>query len=331
MKAPFFRNPPVRTYQSYAYALGAILPLGENVEGLLYNWFISLTCVSNLKSGRRPIILPPFLSPDVMSANGLGPQLSFVANTPAELAAAIAISINRGFFVRLGVDEYYIPERSSYRIRHRIHDVLVSDVSSDGKNFELIGYCSDRRYRPSRCAIDDLSKGYFGGADQIGRNAFLAYKAELSRPIVIDFCTIKRELLDFIDCRGCPPMGGELAQTDNSSILHGLAVFDACEEYLRRLSGAEWLDRRIFSLLGEHSLLMLRRTLRVEEMLGRMIDKAPSERARNITERLKLLSLLPEHRRSSEVFGEMARLVRGAKLESRQAAEILGMAIDSRI
>jgi hypothetical protein len=328
MRPPFVPNPPIKTYQSNAFALGAFLALGEGASGILDNNFIMLGCVSNLKNAPRPILFLPFLSPETFSACGLGSLLSFKANSRMELSKAITSSLQRGFLVRLGVDEYHIPDRWPYGNKHRIHDVLVTSAASDAASFELIGYCVDRRYRPSACSLDDLSNGYFAAVEKTGKRGFLAFKAELHRPVAVDLAVIKRQLECLLQSRDPAPTVGQSAQKSGEPILHGLAVFDACEQYVRSLTPNEWLDRRVFSLVAEHSEMMLRRMLRVENLLGVKIDKTPAERATHIAGRLKLLSLLPEQRRSEALFAAMAKFFWELKPESRNTAEILWRVID---
>src|SRR4051812_19213239 len=101
MRPPFLSNPPIKTYQSNAYVLGAFLALGEGTSAILDNNFIMLGCVSNLKSAPRPIMFLPFIGPETFSVCGLGSLLSFKANSRMELSRAIASSLQRGFLVRL--------------------------------------------------------------------------------------------------------------------------------------------------------------------------------------------------------------------------------------
>jgi len=320
---PFLSNPPIKSYQSNAYALGAFLALGDGASAILDNSFVTWGSVSDLKNSRRPIVFLPFISPETFSACGLGSLLSFRANSWMELSKAIASSLQRDFLVRLGVDEYYIPDRRPYRNKHQIHDVLVTSIAQDGTRVELMGYCADRRYRASACSISELSEGYFAAVGKTGKTGFLAFKAELRNPMMIDLVAIKHQLEWFLESRNPTPTPGQTVAEPGESILHGLKVFDACERYVNNLKPNEWLDRRVFSLAAEHSEMMQRRTVRVESLLGVNIDKMPAERAIHIAGRLKLLSLLPEQRRSTASFAEMAKLFGELKTESRTAAETL--------
>jgi hypothetical protein len=326
MRPPFLPDPPIKTYQSNAYALGAFLALGEGTSAILDNNFITWGCVSDLKKAPRPILFLPFISPETFATSRLGSLLSFRAFTRAELSKAIVSSLQCGFLVRLGVDEYHIPDRRSYRNKHRVHDVLVTAATPSAESFELMGYCADRRYRPSTCSLEDLSTGYFSAAEKAGKQGFLAFRAELPRPITVDLAAIRRQLEFFLESRDSARNGAPTAKT-GEPILHGLAVFDACVRYVRSLTPTEWLDRRVFSLMAEHSGMMLRRTFTVESLLEMPIAKTSAERAVHTAGRLKLLSLLPEPRRNEASFAEMAALFGRLKEESRNAAETLWQAI----
>jgi hypothetical protein len=330
MRPPFVVNPPIKTYQSNAYALGGVLALGNIASGVLDNYFICWECLPNLKDGLRPIMFLPFVSPSTFSACGFGPQLSFKPSHRDELLLSITGSLKRGFLVRLLVDEYYIPDRRSYNNRHYVHDVLITSVVPGADSFELMGYCADRRYRASTCSLAEVSEGYFGAKKIVEKSkemGFVAFKAQLDRPISLQPGEIKRQLGCFLDSRDPHPRAEQRgAQLEER--LYGLAVFTACETYVSGFSRGDWWDRRIFSLVAEHSQLMLRRTIKMERLLGVAIDKRAADEAVHLAGRLKLLSLLPEHRHSGLIFAEMGRLLRLLKEESEKAANALRLAID---
>lgn len=245
-----------------------------------------------------------------------------------ELSTAVTTSLQRGFLVRLAVDEYYIPDRRAYRNLHRIHDVLITASSHDGTAFELMGYCADRRYRGSACSLEELSQGYFGAVGKYGPAGFLAFRAEMQRPVVANPRFIKLQLECFLESKSPPQPTPGAATGTNDSLLYGLRVFDVCVEYTKGLRATEWLDRRVFSLAAEHSETMLRRTRRLGSALQVQIDEVPAERATQISSRLKMLSLLPDKRRSEAFLAEMEKLFRDLKHESQKAAETLWQALN---
>lgn len=331
MKCRFVLNPPVKTYQSNAYVLGAVLALGPAANGILDNNFLSWECFPNLKDSFRPIMFLPFFSPSNFSACRLGLQLSFKPNDQIELYTAISSSLEQGFLVRLLVDEYYIPDRWAYGKRHWVHDVLITDATSGIGPFEMIGYCSDDRYRVSACSPTELSEGYFSAIEAVEKTkevGFVAFKAQLQQPILIEPKEIKRQLGCFLKSKDPHPRVQERSLNREPKILYGLDIYEAYEMYVRNLAENDSLDRRIFSIVTEHSQMMLRRTMGLESLFGIVIEKNSMRQATQLASRLQLLSLLPKHRRSNAIYAEMGRLCRELKDESRKAGEILWMGID---
>ena len=291
------------------------MTLGEPANSVLDNYFINWMAPRGLSQyGPWPIRFSPLLTPHNFVSHNLGHQLHFTARSSTELAGAIGSSLKQGFLVRLIVDEYHIPDRRAYHNQHKLHDVLVTGASSDLQSFELAGYCADRRYRKSLSSIIDLSNAYFGGSKQTGAAGFVAFKAAISNPISTDLQEIKRQLTCFLECRkSADSREGPLPWRD---ISYGLAVFDACEEYVRNVTPSTWLDQRIFSIMAEHSQMMHRRGVRLEPLLKAKFDPTASDQAKSLSARLKLLSLIPKNRRSEAQFVEMGKIIRQLKEKS---------------
>lgn len=327
-RPPFIHNPPIKTYQSDAYALGALLALGDRALGVLDNSFINWVSSSELDRGPWPIRFIPRLSPATFASSNLGHQLTFRARNAGELVSAVLSSVEAGFLVRLIVDEFCIPDRWAFQIRTRVHDVLVIGAAKYAKHFELMGYCADGRYRQSDCPIENVIQGYFRAVPTVGDHGFIAFKGVLERPVLPVLSAIKYKLECFLQSRtSCNGENDGFLDGSGSPVFkharYGLAVFDTCAGYMQKLTSLQYWDLRIFSVLYEHTKLMQVRLKRLEDGFHITVDKGAFARANQLATHLKWLSLIPSGRRNEDLRKAMVDIIMKLKAESQTSCESL--------
>lgn len=327
MNTTFCTEPPVRTYQYNAYALGAISAWGSRTSSVVLNNFIYIESPSELKPGGHPVYFLPFIGPMTFSKLGFGPQLHFSTRSVDEFKSAIVSSIRNGYFVRVLVDEFYIPERWAYNKVHKIHDILVIAVAENLKSATIIGYCDDARYRPSSCPLDVMATAYQAVVERAGQNGFIAFKAvpsdEHSR---IELPRIKYQLALFLASRPIEESVTSGVRTQASGKICGLSVFDIIPSYLSDLGCSGRIDQRLFSLLSEHAQLMSLRGKHIFHLLG-LAEPEVFSAAVVEAKRLKFLALVPPRSRNAEIINRMIELGRNLQASTAAAAESLYSAI----
>lgn len=284
----FERNPPLKSYQYMAYALGAILPFKESGEFALLNNYIQLE--SSGPVNKSPAIrFAPFIGPTTFLERGLGPQYSLSPRNKDDFIEALNNTLLNGFLARLLVDEYYIPERSATGLRHNFHDVLVIDVSLNMESCTIIGYCDDRRYRASLCGTDILYRAFYP-QKYLGPETFVAYAFAPTKPLSLNKQLIIESLKAYVEST---PTNKTHVRGDPYEPVYGLSIFKIVTEYLRQLEPSKtFLDRRLFSILADHARMMKSRSdyFRVG---GKGAEDEIFHAAVLVADRLKLLSLLP--------------------------------------
>ena len=300
-----------------AYAMGAVLPDRERATSVLCNNYIQLETAESPTCKAHLVRLVPIISPSTFSKCKLGPQQKFLPANASDLLHAIVISLRKHFYVRLLVDEFFIPDRWRYGKQHGVHDVLVIGADPSQRMLTLIGYCSDGRYKTSSCGFQELCTAFFA-LPQKKLDSFIAFRYSAEHVPALNPAHIASSLAGFLECKsdGFDQLYPSIAPTClKSSRRYGLNCFDFVQEYLRSLPSAPtYIDRRPFSLIYEHAMLMEHRSTVLfspkncsqehQEMKGFLRS------ATTIASRLKLMSLVSDRRASIEHITFMQKLCR---------------------
>jgi hypothetical protein len=333
-KRPFELDPPIKTYQYTAYALGAALPVGKEAGSILDNNYIQLESARSYLPQHHLLRFAPYIGPTTFAENGLGVQSALVPRTRRDLISALVRSISHGFFVRLLVDEYFVPERWSHLTTHRMHDILVTGIDLAKKDVTIVGYCRDRRYRESHCSVRELCAAYFSVPHHPGVDRFIAFKFQPRTAIKLNLGLIQESLVNFIEAKPSPrtklPDPSDGAPGGGA---YGLAAFDYVSGYIEIQARNSRMDRRPFSTLLDHALLMQRRAQRVSGHIGdpdRFSREAPLFSENCYTaKKLKLLSMVSIDSFKTERVKLMLDLCRRLKGLSAECAECVQAMVPS--
>jgi hypothetical protein len=262
----FDTNPPIRTFQYSSYALGAALALPTEGRALINNYFIQLECPKKLGHRGHLLRFYPLISPLTYSVLGLGPQVIVSPSDGTRFIDALTSLLKGGFFVRLLVDEYYIPHRRAHGKEHRLHDIVVLDFEYKEDGASIIGYCADGRYRVSRCSASDLAKGFFSKSTPRSKVPhFVGYMFRPRRELRTDPELIRNQLAGLIS--GIPPIPHPPYHVQPASMgaHYGCHAYEFVVAYLEGLSpGTDSVDTSPFSLLLDHATAMRMRVASLE-------------------------------------------------------------------
>ncbi|MEC0094200.1 hypothetical protein [Paenibacillus macquariensis] len=155
-------NPPIRGYQFFAYQLSVICT-SPDFSHWLNSHFIQLFC-----NPLEPVV--QFYEPYIRYETNPWFKFERLSNetiNELELDLNIIIKsyIDRGFYILSIVDEYYIPNRTSYQKFSNIHDLLIYGYNQKEKTYVTIGYDDSSNYRTQRVRFENFERSLFSNSD----------------------------------------------------------------------------------------------------------------------------------------------------------------------
>lgn len=186
--------------------------------------------------------------------------------------------IDLGYYVYfLGVDDYYIKNKSLYKQRHLYHDGLICGYDKSNRKYCIYSNDSNWVYRkfwtPQICFTN-------GCKSSIKCNRTVDIFAIKAKTENVDFSLYRvyENLIRYLDS------DIEKYPFDRDGVVFGIVVHTYISEYIMKLFRGEILykfaDWRILRLIWEHKKVMLERIAKVEQLLG--LDNALSEQYKTI-------------------------------------------------
>jgi hypothetical protein len=347
-RADFSTKPIVLTYPYNAYSLGVVMPIPALARRVICENFIQIVSSTEWITRSQAMYFSPLLTLESLAEAGMGVSSVFSPASGGELMQALIAAIRQGYVVRLRIDEYHLPDRKAYHQRRRPHECLVVAIDRNGSAVELVGYCSDGRYRSSTCPASTICKAHFAIPNTPGRTRFLAFKANPEIPKEPRIDQIRTRLDSFLAGRlsgtqvilqdkVLPPPGQThtvwfKSKTAEGKYAIGLKCYEMVEEYLS--ANAEipvQIDRIIFSLLAEHAITMRVRAESLLEgyagidgaMVARLLQEVCSLAGKN-----KLLSLIDGRSKDISLRQSMAKNCAKARGLMEQSVVFLLRTID---
>lgn len=156
-------------------------------------------------------------------------------------------AIDRGFYIYLNLDEFYVPNRLAYKNCNYSHDNLIYGYSEENCNFKIFGFTNKRKQQSTEIAFSDLLKGY-KNLDQIDNNCFQIY---FFKP---EECTYNFSLQVVIDALENYLKGVDLAKYNSNIkkpelLVYGIDCYKILKEYYL---STKKMDSRISYKLLEH-------------------------------------------------------------------------------
>ncbi len=265
--------PPIIGYTIHAYPLSVIFNYNETLPWFLSNYiqlvcdtrckgiFFDFSVLSCILEGNKWIdsVYPgnPWIKRNSI-------QFYLLRDYNIEINDFIINSINNNNYVVLHLDEYYIPDTRSYKIRTFYHENLVYGYDLKAKTYNVLGYNGKGIFGNMRIGFDTFEKGFNSNLSSWpnGQIKLISYNEEYSYEL--DLVLIRDQLTDFLNSQ----------HTDNNyrtfrnpsqNCVYGLAVYDGLIEYFSLLSERKvYYDIRPLHILWEHKKCML---LRMEYLL----------------------------------------------------------------
>ncbi len=262
-------NPEIRTYQYNAY-LEAILYNHHDYKEWLYSNYIQVVYLPEEQCN----VSLDYEAPTIYGGCSLIEYQDFaIKDNKSLFLESINDNLQKGKYIYLFLDEYYVPERSSFGKYHFVHDILIYGVDKQSKTYLVIGYNSEFEFVKSQIDFEACYQGFVNNEDHIyikavalKRDTF-TMKEEVLKIMLEDYLYGRnsKEHLDlYIDMSTyCPPFFDCRKQLSSS---FGVKVYD---QYIKDIiECAEQnleIDYRISYLLYEHHKLMRNRVLYLQD------------------------------------------------------------------
>jgi hypothetical protein len=175
--------------------------------------------------------------------------------------------INKGYYVVIYVDEYYLPVKSVYQKEHYVHNSIIYGYDNTTETFLGIGFNAELlftyltfKYNDLEIAFEKGKSYYHISAPWCENNAIELLKLK-DYPVEypFDMQRFLTQLGDYLASVGDNSVIFTYMMSQNR-IIHGIDVYDQVVECLNKLlEGTVAIDYRAIHLLVEHKKIMLNR------------------------------------------------------------------------
>nr|WP_302596542.1 hypothetical protein [uncultured Cellulosilyticum sp.] len=167
-------------------------------------------------------------------------------------------SINDGYYIYIGVDEYYIPSYDSFNKQHSVHDMLVYGYDLSKEKFYIADFFKERKYNFALCDFKEMEKAHVQTDQSDSFNGVMLIKPK-DYTYNYSFCiyTVKKLIKDYIECKNSNlrtiMLNTNSVYKDEYLYAYGLEVYKVLKTSLYTLTIK---DIRPFYVLYEHKKIM---------------------------------------------------------------------------
>ena len=164
--------------------------------------------------------------------------------------------LNEGYYLALKLNNYYLPERRSYKVKHYDHFEMIIGYDSFRRKYLLGGYNGD--FVLSRVAKNDLFSS-FRNSEKDQMHGVLKYFKLKQNSCVYEFQNSRKKLLFYRTgnlsyLRNCEIGNEKFEYTD----ILGMNIYSRLKELILNDPNL-CKDRLVFYIFWEHKFLMMRR------------------------------------------------------------------------
>lgn len=285
-KLLFNLDPPIRSYQHHAFALGILLKSSIEYNWLYNNYIqVSYSKSQGLSSfnfymdfvTHQPVFNREYLSDELIEKNNID-IIDYICKALTEEKHVLAC-----------VNEFYIPNRLPYQKVDNIHDVLIWGYDDTNKIFDIAGFDDKSNYSVSQVSFLEL---------------------KLSKPIYIELLSVNTNYQFNLNLRAIIlQLRQYLNEVDNLDLgdvyyldrTYGIeACFALYESYKEVLSSKSLCDIRPMYLLMEHKKCMIKRMEKINQLYNLDIDFKYNEIVNHFVS-LKSLLIKYNHKKTQEI------------------------------
>lgn len=251
-------KPPANGYQFYSYPLAIILNHEESYPWF-YSNFIQLAFDKNIFA---PVPLCFYMYDYACNPwlNVHRLQRETFSMLDKEIVDFVVDSIDRGYYVYLNVDEYFIPDRGDYQKKHFSHDTLVYGYDLGLRTLKILGFNKVGAYESSEVSFNEFSQSYHY-LDKIENNCNQIYLYQYNQAGKYDFNAklVKETLEDYLYSRNTSERFSMIAEPWDRA--YGMESYEYLQKYFQNLlANKVHTDIRLLHILWEHKSCMKLRT-----------------------------------------------------------------------
>ena len=261
-------KPPIRSYLHHAYQ-GSIISAYNEYLPWLHSHYIQLISLANgaldfyiplLFHADNPVIYnSPFLKV-------LGTDLNVVLSCGG-IIKFLKGNINNNNYVTFGVDEYYLPERNSYRKFHNGHNLLVFGYDELAQTIESIGYNDRGEYAITKYSYTEICNAVDprqSGSTVVSVKYLPNSNPTKEKTYPFNYSLVVETLEDYLQSRSS---SNKLHLILNHSTFSNTEKYglEACWALIDLLYRHESIDIVPFYLFWEHKKCMLHRLKYMED------------------------------------------------------------------
>ena len=320
-------TPVFATIPSYASA-GMALARNPTAYTQILNQCTSMACGKKFLNGYGSP-LNSVQRADLYSFSALERYPVSMRFTYSYIHQCIRNMLDEEFYVYYNcIDDFYLPEKSWYGIRHMMHDGTITGYDDNDRTYTVAAYDMNWIYRAIRIPQDALQKGIDSAFEEKKYGVFNAIRVK-NDTFQLNLRMIRDNLKAYLN--------SDLTRypVDKPENAVGIVVHDYLSMYMQKLADGsiphEKMDWRSLRYVWEYKNCMLDRIAAVEEKLSLGKELSGSYRAVvDETNRYRMMYALHHKREKPSILRTIAAGLLRVKEQEREIVSKLVEAMEAR-
>jgi len=249
---------PIVGLQYLAYPLNVLLNYDE-YRAWYYNNYIQILCNSAGWYSLRFFIGCNYEIP-VLRCQALE-KTTFVKMN-CDIIRVIVDALNDGWYVTSNFDEYYLPNREAFKVKHFEHDFMIYGCNQQEESFSLLGYSNKGLFEKTKISFLSFEKAFY--SQTYDENAtFVLFKKRDNLIPEFDINVVKDFLYDYVYSQNTYERLRTLIRLDGPDDIFGMDTYQYLRNYYNDV--AELKDEmgihniRDIHIFWEHKKCLLER------------------------------------------------------------------------
>ena len=175
--------------------------------------------------------------------------------------------LDDGFYIFFcGVDDFYLPGKSWYGIRHMSHDGVICGYDESDSTYSIAAYDMNWVFRLIRIPREAFMKGLYACLENKDLGCIIPYKMKENSVVQLDEAQILKYLKEYVNSTV------DKFPLDSPEPVEGIAVQDFLAMYIDKLKDGSIpsarMDWRALRPVWEHKRCMLDRIRAIEQKCG---------------------------------------------------------------
>ncbi len=192
-----------------------------------------------------------------------------------DLSDFVVEFLRNGWYFCSSFDEYFVPDRKSFKKEHFIHDFMIYGCDTDGRQFQILGFDQHGDFTTTIISFEELPRAVFFentlGLEWVNNMCFFSkkrnYKFEFDKELLQQYLgdyLVGKNTWERVRCLGNPLSGHRF----------GINIYPLLREYFAKLAtDCIEYDIRPLHLLYEHKKCMVIRLEYIASSIFSEFDK----------------------------------------------------------